>query len=178
VLVNREPTLARTVAVVERRELRHGAGRGEVIPCETVDGEDLGEAPHTDIDMPWLAETPMPHAPAGPSPLGAGYLILVARELTGLPQSTLASRAATSQPAIARLETGNALPSIRTLLRIVEAAGFHLVLGLRRPEAPSSDPAVLQAQGFALVGTLHANPDDGLADFTVLREPSPLEGPR
>lgn len=119
-----------------------------------------------------------PRAPTGPSPLGAGYLILVSRELSGLPQSTLASRAATSQPAIARLETGNALPSIRTLLRIVEAAGLHLVLGLRRPDAPSPDPAVLQAQGFALLGTLHPNPDDGLADFTVLREPSPLEGPR
>jgi transcriptional regulator with XRE-family HTH domain len=144
-----------------------------------VDGEGLGEAPHTDLDMPWLAEMPIPpSAPTGPSPLGAGHLILVARELTGLPQSTLASRIGTSQPAIARLETGNALPSIRTLLRIVEAAGLHLVLGLRRPDAPSPDPAVLQAQGFALLGTLHPNPDDGLADFPVLREPSPLEGLR
>jgi transcriptional regulator with XRE-family HTH domain len=144
-----------------------------------VDGEGLGEAPHTEIDMPWLAEVPVPpRAPAGPSSLGAGYLILVSRELSGLPQSTLASRVGTSQPAIARLETGNALPSIRTLLRIVEAAGLHLVLGLRRPDAPSPDPAVLQAQGFALLGTVHPNPDDGLADFTVLREPSPLEGPR
>jgi transcriptional regulator with XRE-family HTH domain len=144
-----------------------------------VDGEGLGEAPHTEIDMPRLAEVRMPpRAPTGPSSLGAGYLILVSRELSGLPQSTLASRAATSQSAIARLETGNALPSLRTLLRIVEAAGLHLVLGLRRPDAPSPHPAVLQAQGFALLGTVHPNPDDGLADFTVLREPSPLEGPR
>jgi len=82
----------------------------------------FGEGPHTDIDMPWLAEMPMPpRAPTGPSPLGAGYLILVSRELSGLPQATLARRVRTSQPAIARLETGNALPTIRTLLRIVEA---------------------------------------------------------
>ena len=31
--------------------------------------------------------------------------------------------------------------------------------------------------GFALIGTLHLNPEDGLADFTVLREPSVFEGP-
>ena len=30
----------------------------------------------------------------------------------------------------------------------------------------------------ALIGTLHVNDDDGLADFVVYRQPSPLEGPR
>jgi len=32
--------------------------------------------------------------------------------------------------------------------------------------------------GFALLGTLTRNEEDSLADFTALREPSPLEGPR
>ena len=142
-----------------------------------MDGGDPRATPHTDIGMAWLAEPTTPPAPTGPSPLGAGYLILVARELTGLSQARLARRAATSQPALARLETGNVLPALRTLLRIVDAAGFHLVLGLRRPNAPTPAPAELEAAGFALLGTIHPNPDDGLADFVVLREPSPLEGP-
>jgi transcriptional regulator with XRE-family HTH domain len=113
-----------------------------------------------------------------PSPLGAGYLILVARELTGMSQRRLAKAIATSQPALARLETGNRVPSVRTLLRVVSAAGLDLVVGLRRPESPEPDPTVLEKQGFALLGTLHVNPDDGLADFVVLREPSLFEGPR
>lgn len=32
--------------------------------------------------------------------------------------------------------------------------------------------------GFALVGTLHLNEQDGLADFVVLREPTVFEGAR
>ena len=113
-----------------------------------------------------------------PSPLGAGYLILVARELTGLSQRRLATAIGTSQPALARLETGNRIPSVRTLLRVTGATGLHLVVGLRRPEAAKPDPAALESQGFVLIGTLQLNPEDGLADFVVLREPSPFEGPR
>ena len=112
-----------------------------------------------------------------PSPLGAGYLILVARELTGLSQRRLAEALGTSQPALARLETGNRMPSARTLLRVAEAAGFELAVGLRRRDSPDHDPAALEAMGFALIGTLHLNPEDGLADFAVLREPSVFEGP-
>lgn len=50
-------------------------------------------------------------------------------------------------------------------------------MGLRHREAPAPDPTALEEMGFALVGTLHRNPDDGLADFLVLREPSVFEGP-
>ena len=124
---------------------------------------------HLDIDRPPGVQ---------PSPLGAGYLILVARELTGLSQQRLAGRIATSQPALARLETGNRIPTVRTLLRIADAAELDLVLGLRRPDRPRPDPQRLERQGFTLIGTLHPNPEDGLADFVVLREPTPFEGPR
>ena len=121
-----------------------------------------------------------PEIPARPqaSSLGAGELILVCRELTGWSQRRLAAHVGTSQPALARLETGNAMPTVRTLLRIAEAAGFELVMGLRRPGGPPPAPEVLDAMGFALLGTLERNEDDGLADFAALREPSPLEGPR
>ena len=62
-------------------------------------------------------------------------------------------------------------------MRIADRTGFELVIGLRRPTAPTPDPAILPDQGFDLLGTLKINPQDALADFIVLREPSPFEGP-
>jgi transcriptional regulator with XRE-family HTH domain len=111
------------------------------------------------------------------SPLGAGELVLVCREPTGLTQERLAARVRTSQSALARIETGNALPTVRTLLRVADAAGFELVVGLRRPHAPSAHPDALDAMGFALLGTLRRSPDDDLADFVPIRMPHPWEGP-
>jgi transcriptional regulator with XRE-family HTH domain len=48
----------------------------------------------------------------------------------GLSQAELAIRMGTSQSAIARLESGQTLPSTKTLLRYAEATGseFHLRL--------------------------------------------------
>lgn len=60
--------------------------------------------------------TPVAH------PLDAGYLILVARELSDLSQRALASEMGSSQPSLATLEIGNRLPTIRTLLRVADAA--------------------------------------------------------
>jgi transcriptional regulator with XRE-family HTH domain len=108
--------------------------------------------------------------------IGAGFLILVARELTGVTQRKLARDVGTSQPTLARIETGARTPALRTLLRVARAAGFELVLGLRRPDARLPPKRTLDA--FALIGTLHLNDDDRLADFVVCREPSPLQGPR
>ena len=134
---------------------------------------ELPDTADPDSDIGHSPEIPPPQ----PSPLGAGYLILVTRELTGLSQRRLATRIGTSQPRLAKLETGNSLPTVRTLLRVANATGFQLVIGLRRPDAPSPDPEVLNAAGFPLLGTLHLNPEDDLADFIVLREPDPWEGP-
>jgi DNA-binding XRE family transcriptional regulator len=133
------------------------------------DGPGLPGAPDIARDIADLLG--IPHPPAspsrGPSALGAGHLILVAREPTGLSQRALAVGVGTSQSALARLETGNAIPRLRTLLRVADAAGFHLVLGLRRPGAPRPDPERLRVLGFDLVGTLHANPcgDPACADL-------------
>jgi hypothetical protein len=63
-------------------------------------------------------------------------------------------------------------------MRVADATGFELVIGLRRPNNPAPNPDALRAQGFDLLGTLMPNSQDGLADFVVLREPSPVEGPR
>jgi transcriptional regulator with XRE-family HTH domain len=68
--------------------------------------------------------------------LGIGYLILKARVSAGLTQRELAARIGSSQPTVARWESGAQLPSVRSLTRIAEATGFHLTVGLRRGEAP------------------------------------------
>jgi transcriptional regulator with XRE-family HTH domain len=128
----------------------------------------------TEIDIAWRPEIP---PPATPQPLGAGYVILVARELSGLSQRALATEIGSSQPSLATLETGNRLPTIRTQLRIADAARLELVLGLRRPNAHKPEHHAIEELGFALLGTLHPNAEDGLADFVVLREPKPWEGP-
>jgi transcriptional regulator with XRE-family HTH domain len=100
------------------------------------------------------------------SSLGAGEIVLSARELSGLSQRALASRARTVQAVVSAIETGNRLPTIRTLVRLVEAAGYELVVGLRRPGA--SAPAAL--------GALVSSRDDDLADYVPLTRPSPFEG--
>src|SRR5262245_60722216 len=133
-----------------------------------------GDSSDTGIDIAWQPELPVPSAP---QPLGAGYLILVARELIGSSQRRLAAEIGSSQPSVAVLESGNRMPTVRTLLRIVRAAGLELVLGLRRPTASKPDPRVIEELGFALLGTLHLNDEDGLADYVVFREPKPWEGP-
>ena len=63
-------------------------------------------------------------------------------------------------------------------MRVAQATGFELVIGIRRPGAPPPHPRVIHKQGFDLLGTLRPDALDGLADFVVLREPSPFEGPR
>ena len=128
----------------------------------------------TKIDIAWRPELP---PPSPPQPLGAGYLILVARELSGLSQRALAAELRSSQPWLATLETGNRMPSVRTLLRVARAAGFELVVGLMRPRESKPDPDAIEELGFAPLGTLHLNDEDGLADYLVLREPKPWEGP-
>lgn len=96
------------------------------------------------------------------SSLRVGELVLSAREMSGLSQRRLATRAGTSQNAVTAIETGNRLPTIRSLMRLVEAAGPELVVGLRRPGA--THPVCL--------GALVPNADDGLAEFLPSPDPA------
>jgi hypothetical protein len=50
-------------------------------------------------------------------------MIREARQRAGLTQAELAARAGTSQPAIARYESGKTSPSVHTLERLLRAAG-------------------------------------------------------
>jgi len=56
----------------------------------------------------------------------AAALIVDARERAGLTQAELARRAGTVQSAIAAYEAGRRQPTLPTLYRILDAAGFDL----------------------------------------------------
>jgi uncharacterized protein len=66
-------------------------------------------------------------------PATAGALLRQARKQAGLSQVDLAGRASVTQSVISAYESGQRQPSIPALARLVDAAGFELTLGLRRP---------------------------------------------
>lgn len=68
-------------------------------------------------------------------------LVATARHQAGLTQQQLAERAGTSQPAVARLERGDGSPTMATVERLVNAAGFDLRLELV-PRFVHQDPVV------------------------------------
>jgi len=55
-----------------------------------------------------------------------GHFIREARLRAGLTQRELAARAGTTQPAIARIESGATSPSFERVVRLVRACGFDL----------------------------------------------------
>ena len=57
--------------------------------------------------------------------------LIAARVRAGLTQTELARRMGTTQSAIARLESGAQMPSVKTLLRFAKATGSRPVLKLR-----------------------------------------------
>jgi len=69
----------------------------------------------------------------------AGVLLATVRREAGLTQTELARRAKTSQAMVARYENGVASPTVRTLARLLRAAGHELVIA--GPRADRSDVA-------------------------------------
>lgn len=65
-------------------------------------------------------------------------LIRSARRAAGLSQSDLAERAGTSQPALARYETGVTMPTLPTLERLLRACGRRLELRVEETPAARS----------------------------------------
>jgi DNA-binding XRE family transcriptional regulator len=74
--------------------------------------------------------------------MGVGYLILRARAAAGYTQAELAEEIGTSQPTIARWESGAQSPSVRSLTRVAAATGFELRIGFRDAHARVVDVAV------------------------------------
>lgn len=75
---------------------------------------------------------------------GAGELVRTARLAAGLSQSELAHRAGTSQAAVSVVETGKADVTVNKAVRLIEAAGWTLVVApadrqgvRRRPQHPT-----------------------------------------
>jgi hypothetical protein len=66
-------------------------------------------------------------------PTTAGALLRQARKRVGLSQADLATRAGVTQSVISAYESGQRQPSLPALARLIDAAGFELILGLRRP---------------------------------------------
>ena len=63
--------------------------------------------------------------------------VMDVRNRAGLTQQALAHRMGTTQPAIARLESGRTRPSMRTLERLAEATGSRLLISFEPREARS-----------------------------------------
>jgi predicted nucleotidyltransferase/DNA-binding XRE family transcriptional regulator len=66
-------------------------------------------------------------------PATAGALLRQARKRVGLSQVDLAARAGVTQSVISAYESGQRQPSVPALARLVDATGFELTLGLRKP---------------------------------------------
>jgi predicted nucleotidyltransferase/DNA-binding XRE family transcriptional regulator len=73
-------------------------------------------------------------------------LIRRARAGVGLSQAELAERASTSQPALARYETGTTLPTLPTLERLLSACGRRLQVRAVRATEPSAPSTSLRGQ--------------------------------
>ena len=64
--------------------------------------------------------------------LDSASIIREIRMQSGLSQAELAEKAGTSQPAVARYETGASHPSTATLQRIAAAAGFEIRVEIKK----------------------------------------------
>ena len=87
----------------------------------------------------------------------SGDLLREARLRAGLTQRELASRARTSQSAVARWESGEVVPSFERLRELVRACGLELTVGLANYD-DSYDEWILAA--------LDKRPADRLATAT------------
>lgn len=84
-------------------------------------------------------------------------LVRIARNRAGLTQAQLALQAKTSQAAISAYESGRRSPSVDTLSRILQAAGFELRMRIAPPD--SHDNARHAAEQLL--------PDDQVDAFTT-----------
>jgi len=64
--------------------------------------------------------------------------VMEVRKRAGLTQEELARRMGTTQPVVARLESGRTRPSMRTLQRLAEATGSRLLISFAPRDAKRS----------------------------------------
>jgi transcriptional regulator with XRE-family HTH domain len=71
----------------------------------------------------------------------SGDILREARLRAGLTQRELARRARTSQPAVARWESGDVVPSFERLRELIRACGLEMTIGLANYD-DSYDPFI------------------------------------
>ena len=73
--------------------------------------------------------------------------VIDARSRAGLTQQELARKMGTTQPVVARLESGRVRPSMRTLERLAEATGSRLLIRFEpRDASPAGLPRTRQPE--------------------------------
>jgi transcriptional regulator with XRE-family HTH domain len=101
----------------------------------------------SDLHKKWLKEPKYRKAyDALESEFALASAVIDARVRAGLTQAALARKMGTTQPVVARLESGRTHPSMRTLARLAEATGSRLRIsfeprGQKQPRPQSSADA-------------------------------------
>jgi transcriptional regulator with XRE-family HTH domain len=84
-------------------------------------------------------------------------VVIHPRPLAGLTQAELAARAGVPQPTIARLERPGSNPTVRTLDRVLRAAGHRLEV--------AAGPALPEVDETLIAARLRLTPAERLASF-------------
>ena len=88
-----------------------------------------------DLHKRWMAEPAYQEAhAASEAEFVLARELIAARVRAGLTQEQLAQRMGTTQSAIARLESGQRMPGVRTLEKLAEATGTRLVVRFERTD--------------------------------------------
>jgi DNA-binding XRE family transcriptional regulator len=85
-----------------------------------------------------------------PKEIARASTVIDARSRAGLTQGELARKMWTTQPVVARLESGRTRPSMRTLERLAEATGLRLLISFE-PRAMKR-PAGVRKSNLGFVG--------------------------
>jgi len=86
-----------------------------------------------DLHKQWMADPAYQEAhAASENEFILARELIAARVRAGLTQEQLAQRMGTTQSAIARLESGQRMPGVRTLERLAQATGTRLVVRLEQ----------------------------------------------
>ena len=113
--------------------------------CTAWRGRRSGYARPPDIDDPL-------YCGVDSETVTAGALLRQARKRAGLSQAELAARAGVTQSVISAYESGHRQPAIPALAALIDAAGYELVLGLRRQPGACGGCRDRWAAGCAATG--------------------------
>jgi ribosome-binding protein aMBF1 (putative translation factor) len=90
----------------------------------------------TDLHKKWLKEPKYKKAyDALEQEFVLASVVMDVRNRAGLTQEALARKMGTTQPVVARLESGRVRPSMRTLERLAEATGSRLLISFEPRDA-------------------------------------------